>query len=144
MKRFQLPKWLACGALATGLLLTTAGAFSDTEGHWAEGAINKWSQEYSIIQGYEDGTFRPERSISREEMCAILDRLLMLLEVKTEGTPMSFADAGSISDWAKDSVARMSACGLIKGQGNNCFAPKATSTRAEAATVLLRLYDLIG
>ena len=52
--------------------------------------------------------------------------------------------AGSISDWAKDSVARMSACGLIKGQGNNCFAPKATSTRAEAATVLLRLYDLIG
>ena len=74
MKRFQLPKWLACGALATGLLLTTAGAFSDMEGHWAEGAINKWSQEYSIIQGYEDGTFRPDQSITRGAFAGIMDR----------------------------------------------------------------------
>ncbi len=119
-------------------------SFSDVPaGQWyTDAAI--WASENGIVFGYEDGTFRPERSISREEMCAILDRLLTLLEVKTDGTPMTFADAGSISDWAKDSVARMSACGLIKGQGNNRFAPKATSTRAEAATVLLRLYDLIG
>lgn len=119
-------------------------SFSDVPaGQWyTDAAI--WASENGIVLGYEDGSFRPERSISREEMCAILDRLLTLLEVKTDGTPMTFADAGSISDWAKDSVARMSACGLIKGQGNNCFAPKATSTRAEAATVLLRLYDLIG
>lgn len=119
-------------------------SFSDVPaGQWYTDAA-MWASENGVVLGYEDGTFRPERSISREEMCAILDRLLMLLEVKTEGAPMSFADAGSISDWAKDSVARMSACGLIKGQGNNCFAPKATSTRAEAATVLLRIYDLIG
>lgn len=119
-------------------------SFSDVPaGQWyTDAAI--WASENGIVLGYEDGTFRPERSISREEMCAILDRLLTRLEVKTNGTAKTFADASSISDWARESVARMSACRLIEGQENNRFAPQATSTRAEAATVLLRLYDLIG
>ena len=119
-------------------------SFSDVPaGQWyTDAAI--WASENGVVLGYEDGTFRPERSISREEMCAILDRLMTKLGEKTDGTPKTFADEKSISDWAKESVARMSACGLIEGQGNNCFAPQATSTRAEAATVLLRLYDLMG
>ena len=44
-------------ALAAGMYLPAGAAFSDTTGHWAESAIDKWSQEYGIIQGYEDGTF---------------------------------------------------------------------------------------
>ena len=58
MKRNRLLGWLTAGALSVGLIWTPAAAFTDTAGHWAEPAINKWSQEYGIIQGYEDGTFR--------------------------------------------------------------------------------------
>lgn len=64
MKR-HFGKWLAAAVLAVGCTTITAGAFTDTTGHWAESAINKWSQEYGIIQGYDDGTFRPDNSITR-------------------------------------------------------------------------------
>lgn len=47
----------------------------------------------------------------------------------------------SISVWARDSVARMTALGLIRGAENNRFFPQRTTTRAEAATVMLRIYD---
>lgn len=61
----RLVKWLAAAVLAVGCTTLTAGAFTDTENHWAASAINKWSQEYGIIQGYDDGTFRPDNSITR-------------------------------------------------------------------------------
>ena len=51
MRRLHLPKQLFAGVLAGMLALMPAAAFTDTAGHWAEGAINKWSQEYSLIQG---------------------------------------------------------------------------------------------
>ena len=56
MKR-HFGKWLTAAALAVGCTVMTANAFADTDGHWAESAINKWSGEYGIIQGYDDGTF---------------------------------------------------------------------------------------
>ena len=56
MKR-HFGKWLTAAALAVGCTVMTANAFADTNGHWAESAINKWSGEYGIIQGYDDGTF---------------------------------------------------------------------------------------
>ena len=58
-----LPKKLLAAVLAGALTLSQAAAvFSDTSGHWVEGAISKWSEEYSIINGYDDGTFRPDAS----------------------------------------------------------------------------------
>ena len=89
MIRNKIFKWLTCGALAAGLMGTAAGAFVDTNGHWAEQAISKWSEEYSIIQGYEDGTFRPDNSITRGAFAGIMDRFLQFREV---------APAGAFSD----------------------------------------------
>lgn len=65
MKRKRIAAALTALALAAGLYLPARAAFSDTAGHWAETAIDKWSQQYGIIQGYEDGTFRPDNSITR-------------------------------------------------------------------------------
>ena len=86
MKRIRLPKWLACVTLSAGLMVTGANAFSDTEGHWAEWAINKWSEDYQIIQGYEDGTFRPDNSITRGAFAGILDRFLKFQEISPAET----------------------------------------------------------
>ena len=58
MGHMQLPKRLLAAVLAGALTFTQAAAFLDTSGHWAEDAISKWSEEYGIINGYDDGTFR--------------------------------------------------------------------------------------
>ena len=52
MEKFRLPKCLAALTLAAGLTVTNAAAFTDTEGHWAETAISKWSENYGLITGY--------------------------------------------------------------------------------------------
>ena len=51
MEKFRLPKCLAALTLAAGLTVTNAAAFTDTEGHWAETAISKWSENYGLITG---------------------------------------------------------------------------------------------
>ena len=67
---------LALAVTVGSLVLPARAAFTDTTGHWAETAITKWSEEYSIINGYEDGTFRPDNSITRGAFAGILDRFL--------------------------------------------------------------------
>ena len=83
-------------ALAAGLVMTPAeAAFTDTEGHWAQEAITKWSEEYGLITGYEDGTFRPDNSITRGAFAGILDRFLKYTAVSPAST---FSDtAGTLS-----------------------------------------------
>lgn len=118
-------------------------AFTDVaEETWYEAAVF-WAAHNGVVNGYEDGTFRPNRKISREEMCAILDRLLTALGKEIEPAELTFADAGEIDEWARESVARLVQTEIIRGQGNNRFAPKSTATRAEAAAVLHRLDTLL-
>lgn len=51
-----------------------ADMFKDTIGHWAEESIDKAAQK-GIVQGFEDGTFRPDEMVTRAQLCVILDRL---------------------------------------------------------------------
>ena len=118
-------------------------AFSNIdEKTWYEDSVY-WAAENGVVNGYEDGTFRPNNKITREEMCAILDRLLTALGIEIEPAELAFDDADRISEWARDSVARLVQTEIIRGQGNNRFAPASTATRAEAATVLHRLDTLL-
>lgn len=118
-------------------------AFTDIDDNvWYEDAVY-WAAHNSVVNGYEDGTFRPNRKITREEMCAILDRLLISLGKEIETAELTFDDTEDIGAWARDSVARLVQTEIIRGQGKNLFAPKSTATRAEAATVLHRLDTLL-
>ena len=119
----------------------SAAGFSDVKGgQWYTAAMS-WALRKNLIRGYEDGSYRPEALITREEMCVILDRLMQQRGETLHTGKLSFADTASISAWARDSVARMTALGLIRGAENNRFFPQRTTTRAEAATVMLRIYD---
>ncbi len=123
--------------------VTDNADFSDVAaGSWYEEAVS-WSSSRGIVLGYENGTFRPDVKITREEMCVILDRLLTELEQPMPESEPEFSDNFRISLWAYDAVGKLSAGGIILGMGNNCFAPQNTATRAEAATVLLRLFNAI-
>ncbi|MGG1634445.1 cadherin-like beta sandwich domain-containing protein [Paenibacillus sp. NRS-1760] len=103
---------------------------------WAQKAIAQAVQE-GIINVYEDGTFRPNAEITRAEMAVILAKALGQSTEASAAT--SFADDNDIPAWARASVAYVKQAGIVKGKGNNEFAPQDHATRAEAVTVLLNI-----
>ena len=75
-----------------------------------------------IVTGYEDGTFRPYKTISRQEAAAMLDRLYQVLGGKTDVvSEKAFADDVKIGDWARGSVYAMRQTGIMQGKENNQF-----------------------
>lgn len=95
-----------------------------------------WATEHGIVTGYGDGRFGAEDPVSREQMCVLMQRLLDALGVELpEGDVEGFADAGSISDWAVDAVGSFSKWGLIRGVGEDLFAPSNGASRAEVAVL---------
>ena len=75
---------LATGAAATD---TTTAPFTDIAGHWAEDTITRWA-DVGIVNGYPDGTFRPDEPITRAELAKIVTLAFGL----TEKTEQTFAD----------------------------------------------------
>ena len=136
MKRMKLPKWLICVILSAGLMMTGAGAFSDTEGHWAEWAIDKWSEEYQIIQGYDDGTFRPDNSITRGAFAGILDRFMHFVETAPADT---FSDTAG-SYW-EDEILKLNAAGVYLGNNGKALAGDSI-TRQQAVTMIARAFKI--
>nr|WP_326185915.1 S-layer homology domain-containing protein [uncultured Oscillibacter sp.] len=136
MRQIRLPKRLAAAALAAALALTPAAAFTDTEGHWAQESIAKWSEAYNIIQGYEDGTFRPDNSITRGAFAGIMDRFLQF---------QSIAPAGTFSDLAgnywEDAILKLNAAGVYLGNNGKALASD-TITRQQAVTMIARAFHI--
>ncbi|MCI9002090.1 MAG: lysozyme [Oscillibacter sp.] len=138
MPHIRLPKRLLSGFLAGALMLTPALAFTDTGGHWAEAAVNKWSQEYGVLQGYEDGSFRPDDSITRGAFAGILDRFLLFQSAAPVGT---FSDTGD-SRW-EDSILKLNAAGVYLGSEGKAL-PGDSITRQQAMTMVARAFQLGG
>ena len=138
MRRLHLPKQLFAGVLAGMLALMPAAAFTDTAGHWAEGAINKWSQEYSLIQGYEDGTFRPDDSITRGAFAGIMDRFMKFQETSPAQT---FSDTAG-TYW-ESAILKLHAAGVYLGNDGKAL-PSDTITRQQAVTMIARAFDITG
>lgn len=117
-------------------------AFTDVpEKAWYTEAVC-WAAGAGIVEGYGDGTFQPDKFISRQEMCKVFATYLtykgnILPEAGEDGH--IYEDQKSISLWALPYVQAMTACGMFQGDDHNCFCPLDSSTRAQAATVLMRL-----
>lgn len=108
--------------------------------------IPKWSEqelslalEHDLITGYVDGSFRPNQSIDRAEMTAMMMRAMDIEGSSNVAT--SFADDASIPDWARGYVAEAVKEGIMQGRTENRFAPNENGTRAEATVMLLRMVD---
>ena len=92
-----------------------------------------------IIVG-SDGKFRPNDTITREEMAVIIVKAYTYLGGKgANGAIDNFSDKNSISAWAKAYVDSAASVGLISGMGDGTFGPKANATRAQAASVVYRV-----
>lgn len=118
-------------------------AFADRNqiGDWAQPAISLAVQA-GIINGYEDGSFRPDAQISRVEMAAMIIRALNVELPSDHST--SFADDADIPGWAKGYAAAAAEEGIIRGRDGNQFAPNEHTTRAEAVVMLLRMLDTLN
>ncbi len=109
-------------------------SFTDvTGGEWYAACVAA-AAKAGLVAGYEDGAFRPDRTITREEMVAVLVRALDL--ASPANAALSFSDESSISPWAKNSVAAVVSGGLIKGYPDGTFQPQGSATRAECAVML--------
>ncbi|MGO4180699.1 S-layer homology domain-containing protein [Paenibacillus sp. TAF43_2] len=114
-------------------------SFTDHIAEWAQKAIAQAS-EAKIVNGYEDGSFRPAASISRSELAVMMARAAKA--DTTAATVTNFADDSQIPVWAKGSVAAVKELGIISGRSGNLFVPNDTATRAEAVTIIINLLQL--
>lgn len=96
-------------------------------------------QHNAFIQGYPDGTFRPEKPITRAEIAAILTRI-MGLNPQTAGNP-NFSDVQS-THWAFGYISAVVEAGVMQGYPDRTFRPDQSITRAELATVMVRARGL--
>ena len=96
-----------------------------------------------IIKGFEDGTFKPLKEVSREEMAAMISRM-MKLKTEIELSETAFNDSEQISQWAAKDVAAVYEKGIIKGDDSGNFDGKRAITRAEAAVMIKRIMDNTG
>lgn len=108
--------------------------FSDVYGEDCELAANTL-RTYEMLLGYTDGTFRPNNTLTRAELSALLVQT-MHLSVTAEG--IDFADVPADS-WYAPHVRAVCAAGYLKGVGGGYFDPQGTVTQEEMITVLGRL-----
>lgn len=114
-------------------------------GTWYADAVN-WAIASGIVLGYEDGTFRPDRSITREETVTLIVRFADAKKVELKKTveAKNFTDAASISDYAKDAVRRCAEAGILGGYEDGSFRPQNQITRAEAAKLMVGLNERVN
>lgn len=113
-------------------------AFSDVpDNAWYADAVN-WAATVGVTNGFEDGTFRPNDSLTREQMAAMLYNYAAYkgYDLTAVGDLSQFADADQISAWAEDVVSWAVGADILHGMGNDMLSPTGTATRAEVAAVL--------
>ncbi|MEK5467963.1 S-layer homology domain-containing protein [Paenibacillus sp. FSL R7-0210] len=123
-----------------------AAKFADVPANsWYAAAVGTASGA-GLITGFEDGTFRPDARITREQAMNIIAKAMKLTglaeqtgTVDTAGVLAAFTDAGRTGAWAKDSLALAASAGLITGRSGNKLEAKANVTRAEVAVLIQRL-----
>ncbi|MGO4275167.1 S-layer homology domain-containing protein, partial [Paenibacillus sp. TAF58] len=110
-------------------------ALTDIKGHWAEAGIQALVKA-GVIDGYQDGSFRPEAAVTRAEFVSMIVKAFHL--TATGGT--GFSDTGG--HWAKDAIATASTLGIVDGYEDGTFGPYDNITREQMAVILARAAHL--
>lgn len=109
-----------------------AVSFSDIAGHWAEADILQ-AANAGIVNGYLDGTFKPNRTVTRAEFAVML---MNTLKLDGMGTELAFTDSAMIGVWAQQAIELAVQAGIIHGYVDGTFRPDAEITRSEMAAML--------
>ncbi|WP_217592099.1 S-layer homology domain-containing protein [Cohnella sp. GbtcB17] len=118
----------------------TAG-WSDSLPAWASAEVEELA-DAGVVSGYEDGTFRPDRAVTRAEFTVMLNRLLAQLPKNglVEGDQSQEAIFTDVKDeWFAEDVKKAARLGLVQGDATGAFRPQALLNRQETAVMLGRL-----
>ena len=128
----MVKKCLLGAIFATVLVSSTAFAYTDTEGHWAEKEITDLSLN-GIISGYSDNSFKPDKNMTRAELVTVINRLLGNSVQNTKYVPDINA-----KDWFYIEIRKGIQSGVIQGNVEGYVRPNDLVTREEAVVMLQR------
>ena len=118
-------------------LLPTAFAaensYSDTQGHWGEDAIDRWSG-YGVISGTGSGLFDPDAPLTRAQAAQIFANLLNL---SATASVAQYTDV-AVGSWYYDAIAKCVAAGILNGTGSNTMSPNTYVSREELFVMFAR------
>ena len=132
-------------AMEGGPVVNYAMDYTDVDqGAWYAEAV-RWASAEGVSNGYGDGTFAPDRKITREEMAVMLYAYAVCkgYDVTQGGMALrEYGDYDSISDWALNALGWTVNAGIMGGKPGNLMDPGGAATRAEAATILMNFHKL--
>ena len=107
-----------------------------------------WAAANGIVNGYADGTFQPDQTISREQMAAILYRYAQYkgcdVSVGEDTNILSYTDAAQVASYAVPAFQWAVGAGIINGTTATTLSPKGSATRGQVAAILHRYCEWIG
>jgi len=115
----------ASAGLGSGAVAYGASVPKDVQNHWAKSFVVT-AIEKKIVSGYDDGTFRPDKAVTRAEFSHMLNAALG----NSVTTNISFSDVKS-SDWYYSAVQKAVAAGYVSGYDNGSFKPGTAINRQE-------------
>ncbi|MDQ8735666.1 beta-L-arabinofuranosidase domain-containing protein [Paenibacillus sp. LHD-38] len=121
-------------------------SFNDVKAtDWYSNAVQT-AQSFGLINGFDDGSFRPMSKITREQAMTIIAKAMTVTGLKDQldlqpanDVLRVYKDASAASAWAKQAIAHNIQAGIVSGRSVDALAPKAYITRAEVANVVLKL-----
>ena len=126
--------------------VTAKDTYSDVPaGLWCAKAVT-WASANGLVLGYEDGTFRPDQPVQRQQLVAMLFRYAAfcgMSAVTLEENLLSFQDVGAVSGYACPAMNWAVGQGILLGS-ENYLMPREQATRAQVAMVLHRYLTLLG
>lgn len=120
-------------------------SFSDVQKDSPYRPYIEWAYSKGIVYGIGDGTFAPDKSITREEMAVIFERYAKATgyHIPVNRQANIYADKENIGSEYKEAVTAMQQSGIMMGVEGNRFNPKGTATRAEVSAMLSRYIKLM-
>ena len=123
---------------------TGSSPFADVSSNAWYGNAVSWAYANNLVSGVSDTSFAPNTPITREQAAVMLARYLKFSGVALESGTPDFQDTASISGYAKESVGAMQKADLLSGDNEGNFRPDAQITRAEIASIFMRLCQKYG
>lgn len=127
--------------------LATDSPFTDTDDPMVVSA-----SALGLVSGRGDGTFDPDATITRQELCVMLGNVMRECDTQpgdTESDPLAaYPDESEVADWARDDMAAMVGTGVMSGvvqdNGDVTLSPRTTATREQSLMMSVRFLETYG